>query len=207
MHTSQHSIEDGLAGIVTIVSGLPRSGTSLMMQMLGAAGLDLLTDGRREADEDNPQGYVEYEPVRASARDTSWIDDATGRVVKVIHLLVPHLPTDRPYRVLMMRRDLDEVLASQQRMLERSGQSGARLSADTLRQAFERQLEEVRQHLFAHDCFRMLDVDYSELVTTGRDYVSTIAEWLELPPASVDRMTAVIQPELYRNRRDAPNSR
>ena len=106
---------------VTVVSGVPRSGTSLMMQMLAAGGHPLLTDGARAPDADNPRGYLEYEPVKATARDASWVDAAAGRAVKVIHALVPHLPPDRDYRIRRMVRPLEEVIASQRAMLERAG--------------------------------------------------------------------------------------
>ena len=117
---------------VTVVSGLPRSGTSLMMQMLAAGGVELLIDQIRRADADNPRGYFELEAVKRTRQDASWLDDAAGKAVKVIHLLLRDLPDDREYRVVMMSRDLDEVLASQQAMLARSGKKGANLPPERL---------------------------------------------------------------------------
>src|SRR5438046_6429896 len=106
---------------ITVVSGLPRSGTSLMMQMLRAGGMPVRTDGFRKADEDNPRGYLEYEPVKRTREDSSWVSDAVGKAVKVVYLLLRDLPDGFDYRVILMRRSLREVLASQSAMLMRSG--------------------------------------------------------------------------------------
>ena len=94
----------------TIVSGLSRSGTSAAMQMIVAGGIPALTDGQRTADDDNPRGYYEFERVKSLRADKAWLDLAQGKVVKVIHLLRPELPADRPYRVVFMERDLREVV-------------------------------------------------------------------------------------------------
>jgi len=106
---------------VTIVSGLPRSGTSMMMRMLDKGGLPVLADSIRVADEDNPRGYYEFEPVKKTAEDASWLEDAEGRVVKMVYRLLYDLPSNRRYRVIFMRRHMDEILASQKKMLVRKG--------------------------------------------------------------------------------------
>ena len=124
---------------ITIVSGLPRSGTSLMMQMLEAGGMELLTDGRRVPDEHNPRGYFEHEGVKHSRNDLSWLDHAAGKAVKVIHLLLLHLPAGRDYRVVFMERDIQEVIASQRAMLKQQGRTGAALSDAKLAEIFESQ--------------------------------------------------------------------
>ena len=102
---------------IVVVSGLPRSGTSMMMKMLEAGGLTPLTDGQREADEDNLGGYYEFEQVKKMAQDSGWLEEARGKVVKVISRLLYDLPKTYHYRVIFMQRHLDEVLASQQQML------------------------------------------------------------------------------------------
>ena len=113
--------ENGSA--VVVVSGLPRSGTSLMMQMLEAGGVPILTDGERACDADNPKGYYEYEPVKALQNgDSDWLDKAEGKAVKVISFLLRHLPQKHRYRVVFMNRNLDEVLASQEKMPVTRGQ-------------------------------------------------------------------------------------
>ena len=103
--------------MIVVVSGLPRSGTSLMMQMLQAGGMPLLTDGRRAADGDNPKGYCEFEPAKRLKDDASWLGAAEGRAVKLVSALLFDLPPERRYRVIFMTRDLDEVLASQRDLL------------------------------------------------------------------------------------------
>ena len=98
--------------IITVVSGLPRSGTSMMMRMLDSGGMEVLTDSIRTADEDNPKGYYEYERVKdlETETDKSYVRDGRGKVLKVISFLIRFLPDDNQYRVIFMRRDLDEVL-------------------------------------------------------------------------------------------------
>src|ERR1700742_1146339 len=155
---------------VVVVTGLPRSGTSLMMQMLSAGGLPVLTDGGRLADDDNPRGYFEVEAVKRLAQDPSCLEDAAGKAVKIIHSLVPHLPRDRAYRVIFMQRNLDEVLASQRKMLDRSGHTGAAISADRLQSVYAMQLEQSRRWLIANsDRIQTLEVDYSSLVASPRE--------------------------------------
>src|SRR5882757_5861307 len=132
---------------VTIVSGLPRSGTSLMMQMLQAGGMQLLTDGLRTSDEHNPRGYFEHEKVKHGRNDLSWLEQAGGKAVKVIHLLLPHLPADRNYRVIFMVRNLEEVIASQRVMLKQQRRPAATLADEKLAEVFETQLNTVRRWL------------------------------------------------------------
>ena len=128
---------------ITIVSGLPRSGTSMMMSMLQAGGRDLLVDGVRTADEDNPKGYFEFERVKQVATDRAWLPEAEGKVVKIITRLLFDLPTDRPYKVVFMRRRLEEVLASQAKMLDRRGEDADAVAAEEMRRMY------VREHLSA----------------------------------------------------------
>lgn len=108
---------------VVIVSGLPRSGTSMMMSMLKAGGMELLVDSQRKADDDNPKGYYELEKVKNLRHDNSWLNEASHKAVKVISILLYQLPEDIRYKIIFIKRNLDEVLASQQLMLERRGNS------------------------------------------------------------------------------------
>ena len=132
---------------ITVVSGLPRSGTSLMMQMLHAGGLPALTDGLRTADENNLRGYFEYEPVKRLRSDRSWLPQARGHAVKIIHLLLRELPLDGTlqYRIVFMQRPIEEVIASQHSMLAREGKAGA--DAAVLKKAFEGQLAQLHAWL------------------------------------------------------------
>jgi hypothetical protein len=187
---------------VTIVTGLPRSGTSVMMQMLSAGGLAPLTDGLRQPDEDNPRGYFEFEPVKQIKRDTAWLQLAVGKAVKMVHLLLPELPLDRNYRyrVIMMRRDLSEVLASQKKMLQRQGRAGAELDADKLRAVFEQQLARVDQFLASHsDHFAVLNVSYNDLIAAPQEIAKKVNDFLG---GQLDelKMAQAVDPNLYRNR-------
>jgi hypothetical protein len=185
---------------VTIVSGLPRSGTSLMMQMLQAGGMNLLTDGQRAADPHNPRGYFEYEAVKRSGADVSWLEQAGGRAVKVIHLLLRHLPADRQYRVIFMLRDVQEVVASQRAMLKASGRSGALIPDDRLAGVFEQQLSEVRRWLAERTHFRVLYVNYREVLSDPFAAAQTIALFLGRR-LDVSAMAGVVDRTLYRQRR------
>jgi hypothetical protein len=188
---------------VTIVTGLPRSGTSLMMKMLAAGGVPVVTDGQRAADEDNPEGYFEFEPVKKTPQDASWLDQAQGKAVKIIHLLVPQLPRQRRYRVIVMHRHPDEVLASQQKMLQRKQRAGGKLSDGDLKRVFERQMTTLDRLLTNHPCFDKIDVDYNRLLSDPGPEVERLAAWLGGNPA-IDAMVTTINPALYRQRQGRP---
>lgn len=184
---------------VTVVSGLPRSGTSLMMQMLAAGGMPVLTDGVRAADEDNPHGYFEYEPVKATKRDASWLERAEGKAVKIVYALLRDLPASHEYRVIMMHRDLNETIASQREMLRRSGRAGAHVSDDKLRDLFAREMADIADWLLRQANFKSLDVEYRECVKEPSVVPARVnaflgGEWNEVA------MIAAVDPDLYRRR-------
>ena len=133
--------------IITVVSGLPRSGTSLMMQMLRAGGLTCLTDELREADISNPKGYFEFEKVKGLRADNSWLPEAKGKVIKIISHFLSCLPPELNYKTIFMERDLGEVLASQRKMLANQGRGEENLSDERLGQIFAQQLRQVRKML------------------------------------------------------------
>tara|TARA_B000000460_G_C21492164_1_gene382132 strand:- start:490 stop:1098 length:609 start_codon:yes stop_codon:yes gene_type:complete len=133
--------------IITVVSGLPRSGTSMMMQMLRAGGLTCLTDELREADISNPKGYFEFEKVKGLRADNSWLPEAKGKVIKIISHLLSCLPPELNYKIIFMERDLGEVLASQRKMLANQGRGEENLSDERLGQIFAQQLRQVRKML------------------------------------------------------------
>ncbi len=184
---------------ITVVSGLPRSGTSLMMQMLAAGGIPPLTDHQRAADESNPRGYFEFEAVKRLRNDHSWLDLARGHAVKIIHLLLRELPTDRglQYRVLFMRRPLEEVLASQRAMLERQGKPAA---ADALlTKVYGGQLAQAQQWLASAAGFSILEVEHHALFEAAPPTVLRLNEFLG-GQLDVTAMFGVIDPALYRQR-------
>jgi hypothetical protein len=184
---------------VTVVSGLPRSGTSLMMQMLGAGGMPVLSDGMRAADEDNPRGYLELEAVKRTRKDATWLSEAHGKAVKVIHLLLRNLPPDRAYRVVFMRRPVAEVVASQRAMLERSGRQGARLPDDKLAALLEAQARDTQAWMARQPHLRVLTVDYRDCIEQPGEVAARVNAFLGggLDEAA---MAGVVDAGLYRQR-------
>ena len=187
----------------TIVSGLPRSGTSLMMQMLQAGGLPVLSDGLRAADANNPRGYHEFEPVKRLRSDRSWLPQARGRVVKIIHALLRELPLDGslPCRIVFMRRPLDEVLASQQAMLQRDGKVAA--DPALLKRAYEGQLAQLLPWLTTRPGVDMLSVDYHAVIQDPAAVAQSLRDFLGLP-LDTAAMVRAVDPALYRQRQSGP---
>ena len=184
--------------LITVVSGLPRSGTSMLMQMLDAAGYPCLTDGIRKADADNPRGYFECEKVKRLRRDWGWMPEAEGKAVKIIAQLIPFLPPQFSYRVIFMERDIGEVLASQRKMLQRQRKSGGNLSDAQLGKIFERQIHEVKLML-AQRNIPTLNVAYSNALQRPMEIVEKIREFVG-EDLDVHAMAAAIDPNLYRQR-------
>ena len=184
---------------ITVVSGLPRSGTSLMMQMLAAGGLPALTDAVRTADESNPRGYLEFEKVKQLRADQSWLEEARGRAVKIIHLLLRELPTDGrfQYRVVFLKRPLEEVIASQCAMLARDGKASA--DAGALTKIYSGQLAQVEQWLSAQSCFATCPVEYHQLLKNPRASAEEINAFLD-GNLDVAAMSEAVDPSLYRQR-------
>jgi len=184
---------------VTIVSGLPRSGTSLMMRMLEAGGIPVITDGIREADEDNPRGYYEFEPAKRTREDASWLASAGGKVVKMVYRLLYDLPAGGPYRVVFMRRAIQEVLASQKKMLERSGREGGGADDAQMAALFARDLKQFDAWIAGRPGFSILNVSYNELLTDPMPPAVAVNRFLD-HRLDVGAMAGVVEPALYRNR-------
>ncbi len=181
---------------IVLVSGLPRSGTSMMMQMLHAGGLPVLTDGIREKDTNNPKGYYEYEKVKALQKDNSWLTEAEGKAIKIIAQLLKHLPPDFRYKIIFMQRDLDEVLASQRTMLKRNLQ----MVDTSVRDSFERELDKIYPWAEMEPNVDILYVPYAEVVDQPATQIKRIVEFLDCP-MDADAMQQQIESGLYRNRR------
>jgi hypothetical protein len=184
---------------LTIVSGMPRSGTSLMMRMHEAGGITSLTDGRRSADEHNPHGYFEDERVMRLARDSDWLDDVQrrGEAVKIIYRLLPNLPPHLTYRVVFMERNIEEVYDSQQDMLASRHDPAADQDRERIIRALSLDVEKIKQWIAKQSNFRCLFVSYAELITDPDPWIDQIAEFL----GGVDEraMKAAIDPSLYRH--------
>lgn len=189
---------------VTVVSGLPRSGTSMVMQMLEAAGLEIATDGARGADADNPRGYYEHEAVKRLRIDAAFLGEVRGRAIKIVAPLLPFLPADHDYRVIFIERDLDEVLASQQRMLARRAAAGGATNDDALRRAFTRQLHQVKTWMARRENLRACFVAHGQVLADPAAAVRTVARFLRATggPATPDAtaMASVVDASLHRNR-------
>jgi hypothetical protein len=183
---------------ITIVSGLPRSGTSLMMQMLDAGGLPLLTDDVRKADADNLRGYYESEPVKRTKDDPSWVAAADGKAVKMVYRLLFDLPASRTYRVIFLMRPLREVLASQRTMLERTKKGGSSLDDKQLEEIFQRELEKIQAWLADRGHFTVHYVAYADLLEESAKQVRKIDNFLGRG-LDTDAMQKVIDPKLSRH--------
>jgi hypothetical protein len=182
---------------IIIVSGLPRSGTSLMMQMLDKGGIPIVTDHVRTADADNPRGYYELERVKALKRDASWLPEVRGKAVKVISQLLYELPSNHRYRVIFMERDLDEVIPSQQKMLERLGRSTA--PGPEIQRQFSQHLDRLRTWLEGQRYIDVLYVRYDDVMERPEEQAGRVAAFLggRADPA---RMVQAVDSSLYRNR-------
>jgi hypothetical protein len=186
---------------VVVVSGLPRSGTSMMMKMLEAGGLPVVSDGIREADSDNPKGYYEFERVKQLDKgDSAWVEEARGKVVKVISALLEYLPQGYEYRLLFMNRRMDEVLTSQRKMLERRGEK-SQISDEKLAELLGKHVLKTKSWLAAQPNFTMLDLDYNAMLADPSLFVPEINRFLG-GKLDEQAMTAIVDPSLYRNRAD-----
>ena len=185
---------------VVVVSGLPRSGTSMLMKMLEAGGVPIVTDGLRTADEDNLKGYYEVERVKKLAQEEhpEWVAEARGKGIKVISFLLRSLPPDLNYRVIFVRRDIEEVLASQKKMLARRGETDD-TPPERMRAHFEDDLWRAMYQLKHRPCFEILEVHYSDILARPLEGAERVNTFLG-GALDAEAMAAVVDPELYRNR-------
>ena len=188
---------------IVIVSGLPRSGTSMMMKMLDAGGLPPLTDNVRTADDDNPRGYYEFEPVKKLGEDVSWLPRARGKAVKVISMLLKQLPADHAYKVVFMERPLDEVLLSQRQMLVHREEATERVDNGGLGAMYERHLADIRAWLDDQKHIDVLYVPYHDTLKNPADISTRVAAFVNCAvDASLDAaaMKDIVDRQLYRQR-------
>lgn len=184
---------------VVIVSGLPRSGTSMLMKAIHAGGIEPIIDHIRQADEDNPKGYYEFEPVKKTKEDASWLENAAGKVVKMVYRLLYDLPTDHSYRVIFTQRNLKEVLASQNKMLERSGNGGGGISDEQMESLFTAELGKCEKWLAERPNLKVLYINHRDMINDGLAQAQKINDFLD-GGLDIDAMVAVVDPTLYRNR-------
>jgi hypothetical protein len=186
---------------VIVVSGLPRSGTSMMMKMLEAGGLPILTDNLREADANNPKGYYEFERVKQlKDGDLAWLSDAAGKVVKIVTGLITYLPPEYKYKIIFMKRNLDEVLSSQKKMLGRLGKEDDNIPDDKMSKVYEEHLKQVKGWLVRQPNIEMLYVNYNTMVADPTESLQKVTEFLG-GNMDVKVMAGVVDKELYRERK------
>jgi hypothetical protein len=187
---------------IVIVSGLPRSGTSMMMKMLESGGMAIMTDGGRDADIDNPKGYFEYERTKDLEKETdkSYISEGRGKALKVISFLIKDLPDDNDYKVIFMRRDLDEVLASQDKMIQRLGTTDSSADAEAMKEAYRNDIVRARLLCKKRPNFELIEVHYrssiEDPVETSRKVNAFLGHRLD-----EKAMREAVEESLYRNRR------
>lgn len=185
---------------ITIVSGLPRSGTSLMMMMLEAGGMPVLTDHIRTADADNPKGYYEFERVKAIERDQAWLKEADGKAVKMISALLKYLPQNYAYRIIFMRREMEEILASQRQMLIRRGEPTDTVSDERIAELSNQHLHRAATWIDDQPNIDVLYVSYNEILKDAFTQARRVAEFVDID-LSVEKMSQAVDSSLYRQRR------
>ena len=190
-----------LSESLVVVTGLPRAGTSMLMQMLASGGIPVLTDDVRIADEDNPRGYYEFEPVKKLMSDSRWLRDAKGKAVKIVAPLVPSIPRGIPLRLIVIERDLDEILASQEKMIERRGEkiSGTVERRERLKAEYRRTLRRVAKWIGNRADASVLALERSAILQDATGASERIREFLE-GGVNVSAMAAAVDPSLHRNR-------
>ncbi len=184
---------------ITAVSGLPRSGTSMMMRMLAAGGMPVLTDQVRVADEDNPQGYFELERVKRLKEDQAWLPEAMGKAVKIISFLLPELPASFPYKVIFLRRAMPELLASQRQMMLRRGEPADATGDARLAVAYEKHLANVAAWMQARAGFDVIYVEHRRVITEPLAVAEELNAFLG-GGLDQEKMAAAVEPRLYRQR-------
>ncbi len=186
--------------MIIVVSGLPRSGTSMMMRMLEAAEIQVLTDNQRTADLDNLKGYYEDERVKILHEDNSWISESEGKAVKVISYNLQFLPPEHDYMIIFMERKIEEVLASQKKMMKRRGEPQADVSDKVMAKIFKKHLKEIHDWMRNESNIETLRVDYNETLQDPMTTSESVADFLD-SDLDLEKMMNVVDPHLYHQRK------
>ena len=190
------------AQYITIVTGLPRSGTSLMMKILDEGGLETVQDNIRQADIDNPNGYYEFEKVKKIKQDSSWLPETQGKVFKMVSMLLFHLPPTYKYKLVFMRRNIDEMLTSQTKMLKRLNKPGPPVTDEQISALFTKHLDDFGVWVGKQANIELIYIWYSDLMQQPCVETGRINQFLG-GSLNVAKMAAVVDPTLYRNRVEA----
>ncbi|HUM47581.1 MAG TPA: tetratricopeptide repeat protein, partial [Chitinophagales bacterium] len=192
-------IQERIKGVITIVSGLPRSGTSMMMQMLKAGGAEIVTDDIRQPDNNNPKGYWEYEKVKKMMSDTSWMEEANNKTLKIIAPLLTYLPVKYDYKIIFMQRDIAEVMKSQQVMLGRKSEVQQNAFPIVLSEAFKKQTEQSLAWIKRSPNVSVLFVEYADAIERPEEVAENVAEFLG-EELDISKMVEAVDKSLYRNK-------
>lgn len=193
------SLQKDKAKTIIVVSGLPRSGTSMLMKMLVEGGVPVLTDSIRTADEDNPNGYFEFEPVKQLVDGKiHWLANADNKAIKIVSALLEYLPPDHHYKILFMDREIKEILASQRKMLSRRSEE-PKISDAEMEAQFHKHLADTKYWLARQPNMDILYVDYNKLMSSPDSYCQAIANFIAVP-MDISKMRSVPNDRLYRNR-------
>lgn len=186
--------------MIIVVSGLPRSGTSMMMKMLEATGIHILTDDVRGADEDNLRGYYEDERVKQLHVDNSWLLEAENKAIKVISYQLRYLPPDNKYNVIFMLRSINEVLASQHKMMQRRGEPQDDVPDHVMSNIFRKHLDETQRWLKEQPNVKTIYISYNETLDKPKKTAEKISDFLG-NKLDIEKMIQIVDPRLYRQRR------
>lgn len=187
---------------IIVVSGLPRSGTSMMMRMLKAGGINIVVDNIREADDDNPKGYYEDDRVKNLKENNSWLNDnLNNKAIKVISLLLYNLPQTNFYKIIFMERDMQEILASQRKMMERKSEPSDAVDDSTMARKFNEHLGKIKRWLKDQRNIDCIYVKYHDVLREPLKYAETIKKFLNID-LNTDLMVKAVDQGLYRNKKN-----
>ena len=185
--------------VITIVSGLPRSGTSMMMRMLEAGGMEIVVDNIRKADKDNPHGYFEYEKVKKIKEDSSWLDHTRGKVFKMVSMLLYDLPSNRNYKIIFIKRNMREVLASQKKMLKRRERDKDGVDNEEMGRLFKKHLNQIERWLETQENIDVVYISYNDVIEKPQENAEMVNQFLG-SRLNINSMLKAIDKSLYRNR-------
>lgn len=185
--------------IITIVSGLPRTGTSMMMKVLKAGGMKIVADNIRKSDVDNPQGYYEYEMVKKIKEDTRWLKETKEKVFKMVSMLLYDLPSSENYKVIFMKRKMSEVLTSQRKMLERMGQNTNSQSDEEMWELYNKHLDGVAKWMKEQTNIDVLYINYNDFIEDPSEQIEMVSRFLNYK-LNTEEAVKVVDKALYRNR-------
>jgi hypothetical protein len=173
----------------------------MMMRMLETGGLPVMTDHLRVPDESNPKGYYELERVKQLKEGNGgWIAEGKGKVVKIISALLEHLPSEHQYRVVFMKRNMGEILASQREMLLRRGEPTDRIPDHELAELYQNHLTRVTEWLGQQPNMKVIYLHYNQILENPREPIAQLCQFLQPSTLDPDKMLSVVEASLYRQR-------